>query len=94
MITTDKGKEFSKVDAAIRPEGVQRLKEGINDIAVVDRAIQTLKKDISSLISRKGGHWDDVLQEAITAYNQRPHEAVFGAPEDVDKGGIQDFLVL
>ena len=94
MLTTDKGNEFSKVDAVILPEGVHRLKEGINDIGVVDRAMQTLKKDISSIIARKGGRWDDVLQEAISAYNQRPHEAVYGPPEDVEEGGIQDFLAL
>ena len=30
----------------------------------------------------------------ISAYNQRPHEAVYGPPEDVEEGDVQDFLVL
>ena len=30
----------------------------------------------------------------VDAYNERPHDAVYGAPEDVEKGGVQEFMVL
>ena len=85
-LSTDKGGEFA---------GAQhQLKEAPNDLAIVDRAMQTLKKDLAGLVAKKGGTWDQHLKEAVDAYNARPHEAVYGPPEDVDKGGVQEFLVL
>ena len=30
----------------------------------------------------------------VDAYNEKPNEAVYGAPEDVEKGGVQEFMVL
>ena len=53
-------------------------------MAVVDRGIQTLKKDLATRVARKGGQWSD-LNQVASAYNARPHETVRGAPEDVEK---------
>ena len=75
-------------------QAIHKLKEGTNDLAVVDRAMQTLKRDMAGIVARDGGRWDEALQPAVDAYNERPHEAVYGPPEDVDKGEAQDFLVL
>ena len=94
IISTDKGGEFSQIQQVLPQGTVHRLKQGTNDIAVVDRAMQTLKRDLAAIVARQGGKWDEALQQAVDAYNERPHEAVFGPPEDVDKEGTQDFLVL
>ena len=60
----------------------------------MDRGKQIIKKDIVSTIARKSGTWDTALDPAIMAYNERPHEAVFGPPEEVGEGGVQDYFVL
>ena len=52
-------------------EAVRRTKrpEDRNAIAVVDRGIQTLKKDLATRVARKGGQWSD-------HFNGRPEAAV------------------
>ena len=55
-----------------------------NALAVVDRTIQTLKRDLASDVARHGGNWSEHLPDATLAYNRRPHEAVHAAPEDVE----------
>ena len=42
----------------------------------------------------RGGTWDEALGYVVDAYNEKPNEAVYGAPEDVEKGGVQEFTVL
>ena len=78
------------------PEAVRRTKrpEDRNAIAVVDRGIQTLKKDLATRVARKGGQWSDHFERAAGAYNARPHETVHGAPEDVEKQPATEFRVL
>ena len=68
--------------------------EDRNAIAVVDRGIQTLKKDLATRVARKGGQWSDHFQQTASAYNARPHETVHGAPEDVEKQPAAEFRVL
>ena len=63
-------------------------------IAVVDRGIQTLKKDLATRAARKGGQWSDHFERAAGAYNARPHETAHGAPEDVEKQSATEFRVL
>ena len=75
-------------------DAVHRVKEGVNDMAVLDRGMQAVKKDLGARISKRGGTWDEHLVSVVDAYNERPHEAVYGAPEDVEKGGVQEFMVL
>ena len=89
-----RGGEFSEVQNIIPDDAVHRLKEGVNDTAVLDRGMQTIKKDLGTRIARKGGTWDEHLGYVVDAYNERPHDAVYGAPEDVEKGGVQEFMVL
>ena len=64
-----------------------------NATAVVDRAIQTLKKDLAGKVARAGGGWGDHVDEAAEAYNARPHEAVTVAPEDVETMPAATFRV-
>ena len=68
--------------------------EDRNAIAVVDRGIQTLKKDLATRVARKGGQWSDHFQQTASAYNARPHETVHGTPEDVEKQPATEFRVL
>ena len=95
VVTTDLGNEFATLDREL-PEAVHRTKrpEDRNAIAVVDRGIQTLKKDLATRVARKGGQWSDHFERAAGAYNARPHETVHGAPEDVEKQPATEFRVL
>ena len=72
MVTTDLGNEFATLDWEL-PEAVHRTKrpEDRNAIAVVDRGIQTLKKDLATRVARKGGQWSDHFEQTC---NVRPHE--------------------
>eukprot|EP00439_Symbiodinium_sp_Y106_P020515 s10637_g2.t1 len=68
-----------------RPWGVCVVDRGPQCTAVIDRAIQTLKKDLAGRAARDGGGWGDHVEQVTSAYNKRPHEAVHAAPEDVEK---------
>ena len=87
MVTTDEGREFQTLEEALPESAVHRTKrpEDRNATAVVDRLIQTLKKDLAGDVARRGGKWDDHVEDATLAYNRRPHEAVHAAPEDVEQ---------
>ncbi|CAE7550792.1 unnamed protein product, partial [Symbiodinium sp. CCMP2456] len=71
---------------ALPGQAVHRQKDPSdrNATAVVDRAIQTLKKDLAGKVARSGGGWAEHVDEAAEAYNARPHQAVTVAPEDVE----------
>ena len=96
VVTTDLGNEFATLDRELPENAVHRTKrpEDRNAIAVVDRGIQTLKKDLATRVARKGGQWSDHFERAAGAYNVRPHETVHGAPEDVEKQPATEFRVL
>ena len=86
VVTTDLGNEFQGLEAALAGGAVHRQKDPTdrNATAVVDRAIQTLKKDLAGMVARRGGGWGEHVDEAAEAYNARPHQAVTVAPEDVE----------
>ena len=86
VVTTDLGNEFQGLEAALPGGAVHRQKDPSdrNATAVVDRAIQTLKKDLAGMVARRGGGWGEHVDEAAEAYNARPHQAVTVAPEDVE----------
>ena len=86
VVTTDLGNEFQGLETALPGGAVHRQKDPTdrNATAVVDRAIQTLKKDLAGMVARRGGGWGEHVDEAAEAYNARPHQAVTVAPEDVE----------
>jgi hypothetical protein len=94
VVTTDQGKEFTSLDD--QPGVIHRTKEkkNRNSISVVDRMIQTLKKDISADIADEGGRWDSKLEDVTKAYNSRPHSHTTVAPNDVEENGVADFKIL
>ena len=94
-ISTDAGREFSNIEAAIPALAVHRSKKGVNDIAVLDRAMQTVKKDSAAAVADgDASNWVEALPMAVDAHNTRPHAAVFGPPETVEERPEQDFRVL
>ena len=94
-LTTDGGTEFKKVDEVLGPRGsTHRLKAGRNDIAVVDRAMQTLKTKLAVAKANKGGSWDKNLKNVVDSYNNNPRSAVHGAPAHADDANAQGFAVM
>ena len=95
VVTTDLGNEFQGLEEALPEPAVHRHKrpEDRNALAVVDRAIQTLKRDLAGKVARDGGGWAEHVEGAAEAYNKRPHEAVHAAPEDVEKQPATTFRV-
>ena len=96
VVTTDEGREFNTLETSLPEEAVHRTKRPVdrNATSVVDRTIETLKKDLAGEVARHGGKWDDHIAEATEAYNARPHEAVHAAPEDVETQPATQFRVL
>ena len=95
VVTTDQGNEFRGLEGAL-PEGVvhrQKDPSDRNATAVIDRAIQTLKKDLAGKVVRDGGGWADHVDEVTEAYNARPHQAVTVAPENVETMRAATFRV-
>ena len=70
-LSTDAGKEFTRLD--LRPEAAHRLKAGKQDLAVIDRSIQNLKKGLASKAARNGKEWDENLPGVQRAFNATPH---------------------
>ena len=95
-ISTDKGREFSRLEeGGIPADAVHREKQGTNDIAIVDRQMQSLKQDFAAIVADGDAHnWVEALQPAVGAHNSRPHSAVYGPPETVEERPEQDFRVL
>ena len=73
VVTTDMGNEFRGLEAALPGGAVHRQKDPSdrNATAVVDRTIQTLKKDLAGMVARRGGDWGEHVDEAAEAYNAR-----------------------
>ena len=92
-LTTDRGKEFAKLDSVLNPlHSVHREKIGQNDIAIVDRAMMTLKVRLAEARANQGGTWSKPLDQVVRGYNATPHSAVHGAPETAGDETIQGFM--
>ena len=96
VVTTDQENEFRGLEGALPNPAVHRekLPSDRNATAVMDRAIQTLKKDLAGKVARDGGGWAEHVAEVTEAYNARPHQAVTVAPEDVETKPAATFRVL
>jgi hypothetical protein len=96
ILTTDQGNEFKKIDAhVLGVNAVHREKETSdkNATSVVDRSMQTIKKDLAARIARTGHAWKNELPSVTEAYNERPSSAVHGAPNTATEGGSQQFMI-
>jgi transposase InsO family protein len=66
-----------------------------NDLAVIDRLIQTVRKDITSRLQESPEKsWSDVLNAVLVAYNRSIHGAMRDAPADVGREPVLQFLAL
>ena len=87
-LNTDKATEFTGRDfqAMLARRGIQhRLKEAINDLATVDRAMGTIKDMIAKRMGEMDGDWLSHLQPVIDAYNQLDHSALHeNAPGEIE----------
>ena len=94
-ITTDKGKEFNALEQAIPEQAVHREKQSSNDISVLDRAMQTVKKDMAAdLADGSKPNWVQALPDAVEAHNDRPHSTTYVAPSKVEETPSADFRIL
>jgi transposase InsO family protein len=87
-LTTDQGLEFTGAPfqtAMEQWEITHVTKRATNDMATLDRAIQTLKGMIFKDIERRGdADWADRVRAVIRNYNRRPSGALMNAsPQDV-----------
>ena len=65
-----------------------------NSIAVIDRTILTVKKDIAADIADEGGYWNEKLDGATKAFNARPNSYSIVPPDDVLDNKVADFKIL
>ena len=66
-----------------------------NDLAVLDRCVQTLRRDISSrMMEEPGKSWNEVLGASIVAYNESIHGTMRDSPNDVGKPGNEELQYL
>ena len=93
-VTTDKGKEFTNLDDVPGVVHVAKEPNDKNAIAVVDRTIQTIKKDISADIADEGGRWDEKVDGVTTAFNSRPHAQTIVSPNEVATNEVAQFKLL
>ena len=74
---------------------MHREKESKNDLAIVDRQMQSLKQDLAANVADGDAKTrTGALPLGADAHNARPHSAVFGAPETVSEQPSQDFKFL
>ena len=73
-------------EGGIPAEAVHREKKGVNDISIIDRAMQGVKQDQAAIVADGDAqNWVGALPMAVDAHNKRPHSAVFGPPETVEE---------
>ena len=87
-LSTDQGLEFhGLVDDMLRSQGiVHRTKPSNlskNDLAVVDRAIQSIRKRIAMILAKTPGDWGSALERATKQYNADFHSTVRDAPNEI-----------
>jgi hypothetical protein len=94
LIRTDKGNEFATLNGDKDIHQSRDVRD-TNGLAVVDRAIQSIKRDLAAEVGKaKGTKWADVAEKVVNDHNEKPNPAVFGAPESVTKNPVQEFKVL
>ena len=95
MIRTDQGKEFSSIADASQDIHQHRDVRDTNGLAIVDRAIQSIKRDLAAEVGKKRGtKWTDVAQKVVDDHNDKPQSAVYGPPNEVRANPVQEFKVL
>ena len=100
VLSSDTGREFNneQFQALLKTSDVAWKSKGNaspNDLAVLDRCIQTIRKDITSrMMEEPGKTWAQVLKASIVSYNTSIHGTMRDAPNDVGEEPILQFLQL
>ena len=90
LIRTDKGNEFATLNGEKDIHQARDVRD-TNGLAVVDRAIKTIKRDLAAEVGKaRGTKWADVAEKVVQDHNEKPNPAVFGAPENVTKNPVQE----
>ena len=94
LIRTDKGNEFARLDQERNVHQTRDVRD-TNGLAIVDRGIQSIKRDLAAEVGKtKGTKWADVAEKVVRDHNEQPNPAVFGPPDLVEKNPVQQFKVL
>ena len=94
LIRTDKGNEFASLNGEKDIHQARDVRD-TNGLAVVDRAIKTIKRDLAAEVGKKKGtKWGDIAEKVMQDHNEKPNPAVFGARENVTKNHAQEFKAL
>lgn len=98
VLTTDKGNEFTGAAAnVLEGQGVSHRTQDPadpNPMAVLDRAIHTLKRRLAQSLAGKSGPWPSRAAQVVAQYNATFHPAIRDEPEDFNKSGhaVKRFL--
>ena len=86
VVTTDEGREFSRLSAVLPDDAVHREKDPAdrNATAEMDRGIQILKSDLASTVAKKGGDWSVHFPKLVNSYNNKTHDGVHGPPAQIE----------
>ena len=72
LIRTDRGKEFVTLSKDSNIHQTKDLKDS-NGIAIVDRAIQSIKRDLASEVGKsKETKWAEVAEKVVKDHNSKP----------------------
>jgi hypothetical protein len=95
-VSTDKGGEFAKLgEADPGIVHVQKSPSDPNGLATLDRAMQTIKVDLSAdLADGDYKYWDDALDPVVESYNNRPHSHTVVPPSQVENSKTAEFRLL
>ena len=86
IVSTDAGKEFSSLDTITGLYHIVKNPADRNSLGVVDRAIQTIKRNLADASTRaKDFDWSKEIGKVVSAYNSTYHSTTYAAPEDVKK---------
>ena len=97
MLSSDLGREFNNegFQKTLEAHDVAHKTKGNgepNALAVLDRAMQTIRKDISSRMREEPGKsWDRIINAAIVAYNRSIHGTMRDAPNDVAENEVLQY---
>jgi hypothetical protein len=88
VLSTDQDAAFAGVFNRMLDEKqiVHRYKRGMNSIAVLDRAIKTVKITLFKRMARENTtKFDKFIEETEAGYNEKVHEPLPGSPDDLEK---------
>ena len=100
VLSSDMGREFFNDDfqRLLKTSDIAWKSKGNgepNAIAVLDRCIGTIRKDVSArMMEEPGKTWSQVLSASLVAYNRSIHGTMRDAPNDVGKEPVLQYLQI